>query len=359
MFSQGDSKLASNGERRVTMKDVGIEAGVGQTTVSFVLNGRSDMGINEETTNRVIRAAQKLGYKPRPVGRPPKSDGLSAIGIMVDELASDLWAAITVEGAQERAWEQNILLNVAMTGSDKEYEAAVLKRWSADRVLGVIYTSIVTRAVTLPTGLFAHNAVLANCYDEENRFPSIIPAERQGGQAATQVLIDAGKRRIAFITGETWTEASRQRQQGYERALHKSGLKVDPNLIVEGNFHSLRGRSATIELMSRPKPPDGIFCANDLTAIGCYEALKEMGLQVGNDVAVMGYDDSEIAQQLDPPLSTVQLPHREMGQWAIDAILSKAILPRVQKKIECPVVLRESHRTHTQSKIRAAGRLRK
>ena len=332
--------------RHVTMKEVGIEAGVGQTTVSFVLNGRNDMRINEETTNRVIRAAQKLGYKPRPVGRPPKSDSFPTIGIMADELGADLWAAITVEGAQERAWEQGVLLSVAMTGNDKEYEAAVLRRWSTDRVLGVIYTSMVTRAVTPPTGLFAHKAVLANCYDVESRFPSIVPAERQGGETATRALIKAGKRRIAYITGETWTEASRQRQEGYEKALRAAGIEVDPNLIVEGNFHSLRGRSATIELMTRSKPPEAIFCANDLTAVGCYEALKEMGLQVGNDVAVMGYDDVEIAQQLDPPLSTIQLPHREMGQWAVDAIISRANLPLAKISIKCPLILRESHRPH-------------
>ncbi len=331
------------GQRRVTMMDVGLEAGVGQTTVSFIMNGHGDKRISEETRNRVIKAAKKLGYKPRKAGRPPSSGAHGVIGVMFDEVATTPFASITIEGAQERAWDNNIIVQVVMTGGNKEYETAVLRNWSADRVLGVVYSSIVTRSTTAPASLSMHKSVLLNCYEDEERFPSIVPADKQGGEAATKALIDAGHKKIAFISGEMWTEASALRQEGYQEAMRSAGLEVLQDFIIEGNFQTSGGRLATIKLMSGHTRPDAIFCANDLMAIGCYEALKELGLKPGTDVAVMGYDDMEVSKHLNPPLSTVLLPHREMGQWAIDSILSKHDQPIKQSYLKCPLVLRKSH----------------
>ena len=132
--------------------------------------------------------------------------------------------------------------------------------------------------------------------------------------------------------------------EGYERALRSAGLPVDPSLVVEGNFLASGGRKATLQLISNGRNPDAIFCANDLMAIGCYEALKENGIKVGQEIAVMGYDDQEIAQHLSPALTTVLLPHREMGQWAANAILSDDLSATHQERMECPVVKRDSHR---------------
>jgi LacI family transcriptional regulator len=104
--------------------------------------------------------------------------------------------------------------------------------------------------------------------------------------------------------------------------------------------------SATLKLMDGDKRPDAIFCANDSMAVGCYEALKELGERVGETIAVMGYDDQEIAEHLHPSLSTVLLPHREMGQLAVRHLLSSDAghpVPAEQVRIECPVVLRRSH----------------
>jgi LacI family transcriptional regulator len=138
-------------------------------------------------------------------------------------------------------------------------------------------------------------------------------------------------------------EASDQRMEGYERALRAARIPVDPSLIVEGNFLPSGGREATLKLMEAATPPDAIFCANDLTAVGCYEALKEMGFKVGQSVAVMGYDDQEIAQHLSPSLSTVLLPHREMGQWCVEQLLATSDSSVVTERMECPLVLRRSH----------------
>jgi LacI family transcriptional regulator len=325
------------------MKDVAVRAGVSQSTVSFVLNGLEDMRISAETRGRVLEAVNALGYRPRAAGRPPKSLGHGVIGLMLDEIATSPFAAISIEGVQEEAWKQDVIVEVVMTGGRRDYEAAVLRKWARDRVEGVIYGSILTRRVSPPDALAGQHAALLNCYDAAGHFPSVVPAERRGGEAATAALLAAGHRRIAFIAGEPWMEASEQRLEGYRRALRAAGVEVDPALIVEGNFLPSGGRTATLRLMARPGRPDAIFCANDLTAIGCYEALKELGERVGETVAVMGYDDQEVAQHLSPALSTVLLPHREMGQWAARTLLADGKPEPEQLRMECPVVLRDSH----------------
>ena len=327
---------------RVTMKDVALRAGVSQSTVSFVLNGLEDMRISRDTRKRVMDAVDELGYRPRGAGRPPKSAGAGVIGCMFDEIATSPFAAISIEGVQEAAWKSNVIVEVVMTGGDAEYEAEVLKKWSGDNAIGVIYGSILTRELTAPEGLGRHRAVLLNCNDAEGRYASVVPAERRGGEVATAALISEGHNRIAFISGEPWMEASDQRMEGYERALRAARIPVDPSIIVEGNFLPSGGRAATLRLMQDGRKPDAIFCANDLTAIGCYEALKELGERPGETIAVMGYDDQEIAQHLSPALSTVLLPHREMGQWCVERLLSEEV-SSVQERMECPLVLRRSH----------------
>jgi len=336
-------KTKENNGSRVTMKDVALRAGVSQSTVSFVLNGLDDMRISRETRKRVKDAVDELGYRPRGAGRPPKSAGLGIIGLMLDEIATSPFAAISIEGVQEEAWKNDIVVEVVMTGGDAQYEAEVLKKWGHDGVMGVIYSSILTREVQPPDGLARHRSVMLNCYDEAGKYPSIVPAERRGGEDATKALLAAGHRRIAFISGESWMEASDQRMEGYERALRAARIPVDPSLIAEGNFLPSGGREATLKLMSGKSRPDAIFCANDLMAVGCYEALKELGEKIGETIAVMGYDDQEIAQHLSPSLTTVVLPHREMGQWCVKELLKSNLQPTIGR-MKCPVVIRKSHK---------------
>jgi LacI family transcriptional regulator len=326
------------------MKDVALRAGVSQSTVSFVLNGLEEMRISAETRRRVLDAAQELGYRPRAAGRPPKSAGTRIVGVMLDEIATSPFASISLDAVQEEAWKHDMLTEIAITRGDRAYESAVLRKWAADRIDGVIYGSILTRQAAPPDALARHRAVLLNCYDAAGRFPSVVPAERRGGAAATEALIAEGHRRIAFITGEPWMEASSQRMEGYERALRAAGIAVDPELVVEGNFLPSGGRAATLKLMSGPRRPDAIFCANDLTALGAYEALKELGERIGETIAVMGYDDQEIAQHLSPGLSTVLLPHREMGVWCVRRLTVHDAQGGAQERLACPVILRGSHR---------------
>jgi LacI family transcriptional regulator len=329
------------------MQDVAHRADVSQATVSFVLNGVPNTRITAETQRRVAEAAEALGYRPRAAGRPANMISQRVFGMLVDEIATSPFAAMSIEGLQEWAWKSDAIVEVAMSGGDPDYESAILRRWAQERIDGVVYASILTREIEPPKALFRHRAVMLNCHDPRERLASIVPAERRGGEAATQALLSAGHRRIAFIGGEPWMDASQQRHEGFQRAMAQHNVPIIDELVMEGNFLPSGGYEATRSLMSQTRRPDAIFCANDAMAVGCYEALKELGERVGQSIAVMGYDNQEISQHLSPALSTVELPHREMGRWCAEQLLGDDEIRLQQVRLECPIVLRQSHRLHS------------
>ena len=331
--------------KRVTMTDVARAAGCSQSTVSVVLNNTPSIKISAETRNRVLSAIDELGYRPQKT-RPAVSKS-QQIAIIFDRIATSPEAVISIDGAREAAWESGHIVCAFQTFNDAEMEPLTIQAALGNGVDAIIYATIMTRQVEVPDML--HDAgvpvVLLNCYANDYAFPAILPGEVAGGHRATNVLIAAGHRRIAHITGEMWMDAARDRLKGHRHALATSDIPFDPALVREGNWQTSAGYEQTNALMDLPNPPTAIFCSNDRMAVGCYEALKERGLNIPGDVSVIGYDDEEIARHLTPPLTTLVLPHREMGRWAVEKALSPArggtgrIRPT---KLECPLIERAS-----------------
>lgn len=343
------------------MTDVAQAAGVSQSTVSMVLNRVGSARLAAETRARVLDTAVQLGYQlPR---RAPS--GLAGpahppvIGYLVDEISTSPHPVVSMDGARDAAWQQGCVLHIAVTRNNADQEAAALAAFSRlPGLAGLIYSTIFTRQVQLPPSLRAPQLavplVLLNCHDAAQGVPAVVPAEVAGGHAATEQLIQQGHRRIAFINGEPWMEAAKDRLKGYRRALATADLPLDPALVRDGDWMSGTGFEHTLQLMRLRQPPTAIFCANDLMALGALEALKQLGLRVPQDVSVMGYDDQEISRHTHPPLSTVVLPSYEMGQAAVELLLAgqgmgpgagKAGTARSRRaltKIEGPLVLRES-----------------
>jgi LacI family transcriptional regulator len=173
----------------------------------------------------------------------------------------------------------------------------------------------------------------------------VLPGDLVGGRVATERLIRAGRKRIALINGQQGLDATRDRLKGYRQALASHDIPFEPELVRPGNWEPSSGYAMTRLLLALDRPPDAIFCANDLMAVGCYDALREAGRRIPEDVAVVGFDDREIAQSMRPPLTTLILPQREMGAIAagmlIDAAGGLATGP-TQIKVECPLVERAS-----------------
>jgi LacI family transcriptional regulator len=153
-----------------------------------------------------------------------------------------------------------------------------------------------------------------------------------------------GHTRIGTIVGEPHMSAAQDRLKGYRRALATADIPFDPELVGDGNWSASAGYDATVKLLALKKRPTAIFCQNDRMAIGCYEALKEAGLRIPEDISVVGYDDEEISRHLHPRLTTSILPHRAMGQWAIEQLEGHGAKRERYPvtKLECALVERDS-----------------
>jgi LacI family transcriptional regulator len=338
------------------MTDIATLAGVSQTTVSLVLNNAMGARLSGQTRQRVLGAAKKLGYRllKRGTSRAAATDA-TVIGFMVDEMSTDPWCAIALDGVREKAWEHGLTVSVAVTRGDGEMEQAAHAQFLNQPLLGLIYGTIQTRQITPSPALSRIPTVLLNCYVADRSLPSVVPGEVLGGRTATERLIQAGHRRIGLIEGEAWMDAMRDRLKGYRQALTSHEIPFDSDLVRPGNWEPSAGFEQTHNLMKLADPPTAIFCANDLMALGCYEALIELGLRIPEDVAVIGYDDREVARFMRPPLTTILLPHQEMGTLAAEYLIDHANRPEkrpAQIKVECPLIERSSAE---QVAIREAG----
>ncbi|MBI1171953.1 LacI family DNA-binding transcriptional regulator [bacterium] len=302
------------------MNEVALEAGVSQTTVSLVLNEVSSAHFSAATRRRVLEAADRLGYQTNRRGGPQVASR-GTIAFVVDEMSTDPWTAVAMDGICEAASAQGFAVWCAVTRSKSDVELSLLRQTSPSAVVGLIYGTINTRRVDPPVLARPLPTVLWNCYTADHALPSVVPAEVIGGQIATRRLIEAGHRRIGYINGEPWMDASRDRLRGYKRELSAANIPFDAALVRNGNWEPSTGYEYTLELMRLADPPTAIFCGNDLMALGCYDALRELGLSIPGDVAVIGYDSREIAQYVHPPLTTVLLPHFEMGVEAAECLI--------------------------------------
>lgn len=334
-------------KRLPTMLDVAKLAGVSQTTVSFVMNDVATVNIPDETKQRVWDAVRTLGYRRNSLAQALRTKRTHFIGFITDEIASTPFAVNTIKGAQDAAWANRKLLMIVNTGDNASIKAAAVELMLERQVEGVIYASWFHRQVDPPATLYEVPSVLVDGFSADRSLPSVVPDEVAGGRHATQVLLNKGHRRIGFINVGSRIPAAVGRLEGYRQALEGAGIPFDPELVRRGNGYQDSGYAKTIELMSLPERPSALFCGTDRMAMGAYDALRDLKLAVPRDVAVMGFDNQElIAAYLRPPLSTMALPHYEMGQWAVQYLVEHGHDPDglvpVQQMLACPLIERES-----------------
>ena len=324
-----------------TIQHIARQAGVSVTTVSRVLNEHPN--VRPGTRARVEEVMAALEYRPNFAARSMRTQRSQVIAFVTDQIATTPFAVRTVEGAQRLAWEHGKLLFVVNTSGDASLEEAVLENLLERQVEGVVYAALYHRRVEPPALLKEVPTVLIDCFSDDGAFTSVVPDEAKAGFTATQTLLELGHRRVALLNLRRGTVAAEQRQAGYEQALAERGLELDKKLVRYGDWTASGGYLHTLAVMQLPEPPSALFCANDRTAMGAYDALRELGLNVPEDVSVIGFDDQEvIAAYLRPALTTMALPHFEMGRWAVNALLAGQEQTPVQAKLECPLVPRAS-----------------
>jgi LacI family transcriptional regulator len=183
--------------------------------------------------------------------------------------------------------------------------------------------------------------VFVNCYTQEVAQPSLIPNEVEAGKDAAKHVISLGHERIGTITGEMWMEASAHRLAGLKATLEENGLELPTSHIFYGNWHTSSGYDGARQLLSRLGQLTAIICQNDWMALGVYLFAKENGIRIPEDLTVVGNDDEEFCRHVNPNMSSISMPQREMGRLAAEALLS-GNLPSPRTMVPCPLVLRSS-----------------
>ncbi|WP_235215344.1 LacI family DNA-binding transcriptional regulator [Phaeacidiphilus oryzae] len=302
-----------------TLAAIGREAGVSVPTVSKVLNGRGDVA--PATRERVERLLRRHGYQRRR-GRPQPAPLLE---LVFHELES-AWATEVIRGVENVAREEGMSVVLSECAGRLELRQSWLDAVLARRPTGVVLVLSGLDAAQKAelTRSEVPFAVLDPAGDPGEDVPAVGAANWHGGLAATRHLLELGHRRIGAIAGPSRMMCSRARIDGYRAALETAGVVFDPGLIAEGNFHHDAGRTAGLELLGRPDRPTAVFAGNDLQALGVYEAARELGLRIPEDLSVVGFDDLPVARWVGPPLTTVRQPLTDMAETAARIVLDLA-----------------------------------
>lgn len=326
----------------VTMREVAEAASVSVATVSLVVNNKPDARISAETRARVHDAIRTLGYRPNALAKTLVSGGSRFIGLVTDAIATTPFAGQIIHGAQDEAWKHGFVLLIANTEGNEDAEREAISMMLEHQVRGVLYSTWYHRAAEVPKALQETDFVLVNCYSPARDARAVVPAEVQGGANATRLLLREGHRRIAVVNTTTPSPAHDGRLRGYREAIEEAGVAYEPSLVFDARPDQEGGYGVAEELLAQN--PTAVFCHNDRVAMGLYDGLRERGLSVPGDIAVVGFDNQEvIAAHLRPPLTTVALPHYELGAAGIQVLLGLAETAGDGRlEIDCPTVERAS-----------------
>lgn len=302
-----------------TIRDVAREAHVSVATVSRVFNGGGP--VREETSRRIRDIATNLRYVPHGTARSLITSKTSTIGVLLPDLYGEFFSEV-IRGVDLAAQRNGYHLIVSSSHQDKSsVEAAMRTMWG--RVDGVIVMSPDIDAEALVANLpQSHPVVLLNSAVRGASFDSVNIDNTGGARSVVQHLIAHGHERIAIITGAPRNIDGRERLLGYRSALRSASLERNTHFEAQGDFSEESGFKAVKSLLKLRIRPTAIFAANDSMAIGALSALREAGVNVPEEMAVVGFDDISIARYVNPPLTSVHVPIAELGERAMAKLVA-------------------------------------
>lgn len=346
--------------KKVTSKDVARRAGVSRTTVSFVLNKVPGTRISAETQRKVIEAAEDLGYSPHAAARSLATQRSHTVGLVLcqsaDTLFQDAFLPEVLRGVSQPMQERGYRILVESV-EDISRPGAYIDLVLEHRIDGLILS-----------GPRSDDRELQRLRDEG--FPVILLGQLPGsGISSVDVdnvagardavghLLSLGHRRIAFISNAPpWYTSSAHRLQGYREALSAHQVSPDDALVRYGHYTDESGYEAMRSLLEIAKRPTAAFVASDLVAFGAIAAVRDRGLSVPTDLAIVGFDDVRMARYIDPHLTTVHLPAFELGHTAAQLLanwIDEGETPPAQVLLPTQLVVRQSCGAHAFTETRA------
>lgn len=317
-----------------TMKDVARLAGVSTSTVSHVIN--DNRYVSDAVREKVMAAVSQLNYAPSALARSLKINQTHTIGMLMTASSNPFYSEV-VRGVERSCYQRGYSLVLCNAEGDTDRLARSLETLLQKRVDGLLImcsesllpaAHLLDRYPTVPSVVMDWApAPLEKCSDiiQDN---SLV-----GGEMATRHLISQGYRRIACIAGPQDKTPARLRLEGYRQAMAAAGLTIPAGYIVESDFEFLGGFSAMQQLLALSPLPQAVFSCNDAMAVGVYQALYQAGLRVPQDMAVVGYDDIELAAYLTPPLTSIHQPKDALGELAVDTLLHRMADPGASQQL--------------------------
>lgn len=304
-----------------TMKQVAERAGVSTSTVSHVIN--NTRVVSDEVRERVLAIIAEMRYVPSAVARSLKNDRTGTIGMMVPNNSNPYFAEL-IQGIEDAAFKVGYNIILCNAYDDPKKQAAYIRVLMEKRIDGLIL--VASGADYELTALLRHQSVPIVLVDREVEGVDadfIESDHERGSYLATRYLLELGHRDIGCVSGPTDLLPSRERVEGYLRALKEAGIRFRLDLLVRSDFTSEGGYAAFRQLLSLARPPTAIFASNDLMAIGGLSAASEMQVAVPSQLSVIGYDDIALASFTTPRLTTVAQPKYEMGQRIIGVLMDR------------------------------------
>ncbi|MHC9043274.1 LacI family DNA-binding transcriptional regulator [Microbacterium saperdae] len=315
----------SHATRRVTLAEVARHAGVSVGAVSQVVNNNPSSRISPAVRERIVEAIATLNYRTNIVARSLRLSSTNTLGFISDSVTITRFATGILRGALRAASSQNQMMLIAETEGDPEQERRAVESLLDRQVDGIVFAAMKnrrSRAVDLPLG-FPH--VYVNLLASEPAL-SVLPDDFEGGRAAVRTLLDAGHDARIALVGATLdpprnaglSPTAYRRLSGLSDEMSSRGLTFIREMPIR-NWEPDLAYEATLELL-QDTYPSAIVCLNDRVAFGVYQALAEARLKVPDDISVVSFDDDEIAATLRPALTTVAIPHEEMGRIAVETM---------------------------------------
>lgn len=329
---------------RVTIKDIARLANVSTTTVSRVINNK-DEGVGSETRKKIQDIIKELNYKPSSLARGLVTKRTKSIGLVLPDITNPFFPDLA-RGVEDYSVNKGYNAFLCNSDNNAEKEKRYINALMEKHVDGLIITS-------------THNLEEEHILElMENKIPIVILDRRfkskdlhgvytdnfSGAYEAVKYLIQNGHKSIGCITGPLDTSISRERLEGYKKALTDNGIEYDDRLIVQSDFKIDGGMNASQELLKN-KEITAVFACNDLMAYGVYKTAKKLKLSVPDDISIIGFDDISLSQIVTPTLTTVSQPIYEMGYEAAKMLISlieDKKLKRKIKKLSTNLVVRES-----------------
>ncbi|CAM3769554.1 Ribose operon repressor [Vibrio aerogenes CECT 7868] len=305
-----------------TMKDIAKLAGVSTSTVSHVIN--KTRFVSDEIADRVNQAAKSLNYTPSALARSLKMNRTRTFGMLVTTSTNPFFGEV-VKGVERSCFQQGYNLILCNTEGDDQRMQSSINTLLERRVDGLIlmcptlageHIDAFDRFPDVPVVVMDWGAMHFTCDKIQDNSLS-------GGYLATQHLIQSGHRQIGCVTGPLNRNQALMRYQGYQKAMQDAGLEIKPEWVIESNFESDGGYAAYQQLHAQETLPSAVFVCNDMMAMGLINAATNQGVDIPEQLSVIGYDDIYIAKYMTPSLTTIHQPKYRLGTAAVEALLNR------------------------------------